>query len=82
MALDDLVRELTDAPPDFSPLCPEVKFYYGTQTDVAPPIFVIFTNQPKGVSESYTRYLLNGFRQRWGFTGSPVWLRFRGRRED
>ncbi len=23
-------RELTDAPPDFSPLCPEVKFYYGT----------------------------------------------------
>ncbi|HEX6590260.1 MAG TPA: ribosome biogenesis GTPase Der [Longimicrobiales bacterium] len=59
-----------------------VKFYYGTQTDTEPPIFVLFTNQPKGVTESYTRYLLNGFRDRFGFTGTPVWLRFRGRREE
>ena len=59
-----------------------VKFYYATQTDAEPPIFVIFTNQPKGVSESYTRYLINGFREAWGFPGSPMWLRFRGRREE
>ena len=59
-----------------------VRFYYATQTDTEPPIFVIFTNQPKGVSESYTRYLINGFRDAWGFTGSPMWLRFRSRRED
>ena len=59
-----------------------VKFYYGTQTDTEPPIFVIFTNQPKGVTESYSRYLLNGFRDRFGFAGTPVWLRFRGRREE
>ncbi|HUF12229.1 MAG TPA: ribosome biogenesis GTPase Der [Longimicrobiales bacterium] len=59
-----------------------VKFYYGTQAEIEPPIFVVFTNQPKGVTESYTRYLLNGFRARWGFIGTPVWLRFRGRREE
>jgi GTP-binding protein len=59
-----------------------VKFYYGTQTETEPPIFVIFTNQPKGVTESYTRYLINGFRERWGFVGTPMWLRFRSRRED
>ena len=59
-----------------------VKFYYGTQTDVEPPIFVLFTNQPKGVTESYTRYLINGFRDRWGFVGTPMWLRFRARREE
>ena len=59
-----------------------VKFYYATQTDAEPPIFVIFTNQPKGVTESYTRYLINGFRERWGFIGSPMWIRFRGRREE
>ena len=59
-----------------------VKFYYATQTDAEPPIFVIFTNQPKGVSESYTRYLIHGFREAWGFPGSPMWLRFRGRREE
>lgn len=59
-----------------------VKFYYGTQAQVEPPIFVIFSNQPKGVTESYTRYLMNGFRDRWGFLGTPIWLRFRGRREE
>ena len=59
-----------------------VKFYYGTQAEAEPPIFVVFTNQPKGVTESYTRYLLNGFRARWGFIGTPIWLRFRGRREE
>ena len=59
-----------------------VKFYYGTQAQVEPPMFVIFTNQPKGVTESYSRYLMNGFRNRWGFTGTPIWLRFRGRREE
>lgn len=59
-----------------------VKLYYGTQADIEPPTFVVFTNQPKGVTESYSRYLQNGFRERWGFEGSPIRLRFRGRREE
>lgn len=59
-----------------------VRLYYGTQADVEPPTFVVFTNQPKGITESYSRYLQNGFRDRWGFLGSPMRLRFRGRREE
>jgi GTP-binding protein len=39
-------------------------------------------NYPEGVPESYERYLHNGFRQAWGFTGVPVRLVLRHRRED
>jgi len=59
-----------------------VRLLYGTQAAVEPPTFVIFTTQPKGITESYARYLHNGFRERWSFTGTPIRLRFRGRREQ
>lgn len=58
-----------------------VKLLYMTQTSTAPPTFVVFTNQPKGLKEPYLRYLRNGLRQRWGFPGTPIRLRVRGRRE-
>lgn len=59
-----------------------VKLLYATQVATAPPTFVIFANHPKGLTDSYMRYLQNGFRERWGFTGSPVRIRIRGRREE
>lgn len=61
-----------------------VRFYYGTQVSVAPPTFVLWSNHPDGVPESYLRYLQNGFREAWGFEGSPIriHLRQRGKEED
>jgi GTP-binding protein len=59
-----------------------VKMLYATQVAVAPPTVAIWVNYPEGVSESYERYLHNGFRQAWGFTGVPVRLVLRHRRED
>lgn len=59
-----------------------VKFLYATQASGLPPTFVLFTNQPKGVPEHYLRYLENGFREAWGFIGTPIRLRLRGRREE
>ena len=53
-----------------------------TQVATEPPTFVVFTNQPKGVPEHYLRYLSNGFRAVWGFTGSPLRIRLRGRRRE
>jgi GTP-binding protein len=50
----------------------EVKLNYATQVDVAPPTFAIFGNHPDLVQEHYVRYLHNGFREFWGFTGNPV----------
>lgn len=58
-----------------------VKLKYGTQVTTAPPTFALFANYPKEVPEHYIRFLLNGFRERWPFTGVPLRLRIRGSRE-
>ncbi|RII27605.1 MAG: ribosome biogenesis GTPase Der [Geobacter sp.] len=56
-----------------------VKFYFATQVATRPPSFVIFTNRPEGIHFSYERYLMNQFREAFGFTGTPLRLMFRGR---
>ncbi len=50
----------------------EVKLSYATQVEVAPPTFAVFGNHPELLQEHYVRYLHNGFRESWGFTGNPV----------
>lgn len=50
----------------------EIKLNYATQVEVAPPTFAIFGNNPDLVQEHYVRYLHNGFRESWGFTGNPL----------
>ena len=56
-----------------------VKFYFSTQVAVRPPAFVVFTNQPENVHFSYERYIINRFREAFGFNGVPLRLMFRGR---
>ena len=56
-----------------------VKFFFATQVGVKPPTFVIFTNSPDGIYFSYERYLMNRFREAFGFNGTPLKLIFRGR---
>ena len=56
-----------------------LKFYYSTQTGVAPPHFVIFTNYPKAVHFSYQRFLANQIREHFDFEGTPIRLSFRQR---
>ncbi len=50
----------------------EVKLNYATQVETAPPTFAVFGNNPDLVAEHYIRYLHNGFREKWGFTGNPL----------
>lgn len=50
----------------------EVKLNYATQVEVAPPMIAVFGNNPDKVQEHYIRYLHNGFREAWGFTGNPL----------
>lgn len=57
----------------------EVKLLYASQIGTAPPTFAIVSNRPLDVVEHYQRYLLNGFREAWGFTGVPIRLKFRQR---
>jgi GTP-binding protein len=57
-----------------------LKIYYATQTGVAPPVFVLFVNDPELVHFSYRRYLENRLRDAFGFEGTPLRLLFRERR--
>lgn len=50
----------------------EVKLNYATQVEIAPPTIAVFGNNPDLVQEHYVRYLHNGFRESWGFTGNPL----------
>lgn len=50
----------------------EVKMNYATQVETAPPMIAVFGNAPDQVQEHYVRYLHNGFREAWGFTGNPL----------
>ena len=50
----------------------EVRLNYATQVEVAPPTIAIFGNAPDLVEEHYVRFLHNGFREAYGFTGNPL----------
>jgi GTP-binding protein len=78
----EVVQELAERQPPPHFRGQQVTFLYATQATVAPPTFVVFTNFPKGVPEHYIRYLDNSFRERWGFSGVPLRIRIRGRREE
>ncbi|MEB3198064.1 MAG: ribosome biogenesis GTPase Der [Candidatus Sericytochromatia bacterium] len=58
-----------------------MKVYYATQVRVGPPTFVLFVNDPGLVSQSYARYLQNKLREAFGFSGTPIRVVFRERRE-
>jgi GTP-binding protein len=62
------------------PVGESVRLLYATQINTAPPRFAIISSRPEAIPESYTRYLLNGFREAWSFTGAPVTIKFRRRR--
>ncbi|MEO7711413.1 MAG: ribosome biogenesis GTPase Der [Gemmatimonadaceae bacterium] len=50
----------------------EVKLNYATQVSVAPPTIAFFGNHPDLVEEHYLRFLHNGFRETYPFTGNPL----------
>ncbi len=58
----------------------EVKLYYITQTGVSPPRFLIFTNHPEGIQDSYRRYIEGRLREGLGVGNVPVRVSFRRRR--
>jgi GTP-binding protein len=59
-----------------------VKYYYITQVGIKPPTFVVFVNYPDGVHFSYLRYIENNLRESFGFSGTPVRIFAKRRREE
>lgn len=61
------------------PMRQRVKILYMTQTSVAPPTFVLFTNRSVKLHFSYQRFLENQIRAAFGFLGTPIWIKNRAR---
>jgi GTP-binding protein len=58
----------------------EVRILYGSQIGTAPPTFAVVSSAPEALTASYQRFLTNGFRAAWGFTGVPIRLKLRRKR--
>lgn len=56
-----------------------IRIQYLTQAAVAPPTFVVFTNRPGKLHFSYQRFLENQIRRAFGFEGTPIWIKTRGK---
>jgi len=50
----------------------QLKIYYGSQTRVDPPTFVLHVNDPKLMHFTYQRFIENQLRAEFPFTGTPV----------
>ena len=57
----------------------EVKLNYASQVETNPPAIAVFGNNPDLLQEHYVRYLQNGFREFWGFRGSPLRILLRSK---
>jgi GTP-binding protein len=56
-----------------------IKFFYATQTGVAPPTLTLFCTEPEAVQPAYRRFLEKRLRERYALEGVPVRLRLRAR---
>jgi GTPase len=76
-ALNQWLHEVVEAhpPPAFSGR--RIKLRYMTQANARPPTFVVFCSQPKGLPDSYSRYLVNALRESFDMPGVPIRLNLR-----
>lgn len=80
--LNDVVREavtITEPPASSGR---RLKVLYATQPSANPPTFVFFVNDEKLMHFSYKRYLENSLRRAFDFSGTPIRLKFIGRKDD
>jgi GTP-binding protein len=70
--LNDLLNEATAMVQPPSDKGKRLKLYYGTQSAVKPPTFVIFVNDMELFHYSYERYIENQLRRSYGFEGTPI----------
>lgn len=70
--LNDLLNEATAMVQPPSDKGKRLKIYYGTQSAVKPPTFIIFVNDLELFHYSYERYIENQLRRSYGFEGTPI----------
>lgn len=70
--LNDLLNEVVLLHPMPQDKGKSLKIYYATQSQVAPPTFVLFVNEERLMHFSYLRYLENRIRESFDFEGTPI----------
>ncbi len=80
--LNDILAEATAKVQPPSDKGRRLKIYYGTQTGIKPPTFVIFVNDVRLMHFSYERYIENQIRAIFGFEGTPIKFFIRERNSD
>ena len=81
--LNTLLRDAArDHPPTSVQKGAHLRIYYATQAQVAPPVFLFFSNAPEQIHFGYKRYLENRIREEHPYMGTPIILVFRSRDEE
>jgi GTPase len=57
------------------------RIYYGTQVSCQPPTIALFVNDPQRFNDNYRRYMEKQFRTQLGFSGTPLRLLWRGKKQ-
>ncbi len=68
---------MLEAHPPPAPGGRRIKLRYMTQAKTRPPGFVVMCSNPDKLSESYSRYLINGLREDFNMPGTPIRLHMR-----
>jgi GTP-binding protein len=77
--LNRFIEKITTQSPPVTAGKRNVRVMYASQTSVAPPTFVLFTNAQTKLHFSYERFLENRLRETYGFFGNPIRIQVRGR---
>ena len=80
-ALNDLLMDAmrVSEPPSY--LGRRMKLYYASQVSVCPPTFVLMVNDENLLHFSYARYLENTIRGAYDFSGTPIRIVVRSKKE-
>ena len=81
-ALNNWLKEDVDLQRGTTPKARPVRIYYMTQAKIAPPTFLIFTNQKEPLHFSYQRFLENQLRAKFDYVGTPIRFIQRLRKRD
>lgn len=80
--LNDLISDTVRAnePPSYNGR--RLRVYYSSQVAVAPPTFVLFVNSEDLMHFSYERFLENSIRNAFDFSGTPIRIVTREKKDD
>ena len=77
--LNDVISDILSVNEPPSKNGRKLKIYYVTEPTANPPTFVFFVNDATLMHFSYLRYLENGLRNAFDFTGTPIKLQLKNR---